>query len=149
MTAGDAAHVPGPRPAEPSEALTFELTGDAPDLAEARQWTGAALADLDEDAVTDAVLVVSELVANAYEHGRHPLHLRLRRGPDLIRVEVTDLSPEVPVVGDSSVRPTRGRGMLLVEQLSRQWGLVRHAVGKTVWAVLARSSLHPATALAD
>ncbi|WP_170232359.1 ATP-binding protein [Saccharothrix saharensis] len=62
----------------------------------------------------------------------------MRRTRALIRVEVTDLSPHLPVVGRSSIRVTRGRGMVLVEQLCRRWGAVRHAVGKTVWAVLAR-----------
>lgn len=146
MTAGDALHLPRPRPAEPFEAHVLELTGDVPDLAEARQWTGEVLADLTEDEITDAKLVVSELVANAYEHGRHPLQLKLRRSNDLIRVEVTDLSPRVPVVGGSSVRVTRGRGMVLVDRLSHQWGAVRHAVGKTVWAVLSHHSRHPQTA---
>lgn len=134
----DAANLPGPRLAEPSEALVLELAGEVPDLAEVRRWTGEVLADLTEDEITDAKLVVTELVTNAYEHGQHPLHVRLRRTRDLIRVEVTDLSPQVPVVGRSSVRVTRGRGMVLVGQLCRQWGAVRHAVGKTVWAVLAR-----------
>lgn len=144
MTAGEAAwNLPTPRPAEPPEAQVFELVGDVPDLAEARQWTGEVLTDLTEDEVADAKLVVSELVTNAYEHGQHPLHLRLRRSHDLIRIEVTDLSPQVPVVGGSSVRVTRGRGMVLVDRLCRQWGAVRHAVGKTVWAVLARQSRHP------
>ncbi|MFE9750753.1 ATP-binding protein [Saccharothrix saharensis] len=144
MTAGDAAYLPSPRPAEPLEALTLELTGDVPDLVEARRWTGDILADLAEDEIIDAKLVVSELVTNAYEHGQHPLHLRLRRSPGLIRVEVTDLSPQIPVVDDSSVRATRGRGMLLVDRVCRQWGAVRHAVGKTVWALL---SPHPNTVL--
>ncbi|MEU4446481.1 ATP-binding protein [Actinosynnema sp. NPDC050801] len=141
MTVGeDAVNLPGPRPAEPSEEPVLELMGDVPNLVEARRWTGEVLADLTEDEIADAKLVVSELVTNAYEHGQHPLHLRLRRLGDLIRIEVTDLSPQVPTVGHSSVRLTRGRGMLLVDKLTRQWGAVRHAVGKTVWAVLARQS---------
>ncbi len=148
MTAGeDALNLPRPRAAEPSEALVMELMGDVPDLVEARRWTEEVLADLTEDEITDAKLVVSELVTNAYEHGQRPLHLRLRRSSHLIRVEVTDLSPRVPEVNRSSVRATRGRGMVLVERLCRQWGAVRNAVGKTVWAVLARQSRHPNAAL--
>ncbi|MFE2755337.1 ATP-binding protein [Actinosynnema sp. NPDC059335] len=129
-----------PRPAEPADPRVFELVGEEPDLAGVRRWTEEVLADLTDDEITDAKLVVSELVTNAYQHGEHPLHLRLRRTRGLIRVEVTDLSPHVPVVGRSSVRVTRGRGMVLVDRLSRRWGVVRHAVGKTVWAVLTRHS---------
>ncbi|WP_447002089.1 ATP-binding protein [Saccharothrix isguenensis] len=120
----------------------LELVGEVPDLAGVRSWTGDVLADLTEDEIADAKLVVSELVTNAYQHGQHPLHLRLRRTRALIRVEVTDLSPRLPVVGRSSVRVTRGRGMVLVDRLCRRWGAVRHAVGKTVWAVLARRPGH-------
>lgn len=128
------------RPTEPTDLPVFELVGDVPDLAGVRQWTAEVLADLTDDEITDAKLVVSELVSNAYQHGEHPLHLRLRRTRNLIRVEVTDLSPRLPVVGRSSVRVTRGRGMVLVDRLTRRWGVVRHAVGKTVWAVLSRQS---------
>ncbi|WP_367131865.1 ATP-binding protein [Saccharothrix sp. HUAS TT1] len=136
-----------PRPTDPFDTRVLELPGDKPDLAEARQWTAEILADLTEDEIADAKLVVCELLTNAYEHGQHPLRLRLRRDGDVVRVEVTDLSPRLPVVGSSSVRTTRGRGMVLVGRLCRQWGAVRHAVGKTVWAVLAHQSRHPNTAL--
>ncbi|MEU4747045.1 ATP-binding protein [Actinosynnema sp. NPDC023658] len=148
MTAGeDTSKLPRPRSSGPSEAPVLELTDDVPPLAEVRHWAGEVLADLAEDEITDTKLVVSELVSNAYEHGQHPLHVRLRRPCGLIRIEVTDLSPQVPVVGRSSVRVTRGRGMLLVDRLCRQWGAVRHAVGKTVWAVLDRRSGHSNTSL--
>lgn len=131
------------RPDESSETAVLDLVGDVPPLSEVRQWTGEVLSDLGDEEVTDAKLVASELVTNAYEHGRHPLHLRLRRARDLIRIEVVDLSPRMPVVGRSSVRVTRGRGMVLVDQLCSQWGALRHAVGKTVWAVLTLSSRQP------
>ena len=131
-----------PPPAERAEARVLELAGDVPPLAEVRRWTGEVLADLTDEEITDAKLVVSELVTNAYEHGQHPLHVRLRRTRDLIRIEVTDLSPRVPVVGRSSVRVTRGRGLVLVDRLCRKWGAVRNAVGKTVWAVMARRRRH-------
>jgi anti-sigma regulatory factor (Ser/Thr protein kinase) len=48
----------------------LELTDDVPDLTEVRRWTGEVLSDLTEDEITDAKLVVSELVGNAYEHGQ-------------------------------------------------------------------------------
>ncbi|TQM79182.1 histidine kinase-like protein [Saccharothrix saharensis] len=150
----DGADAPDParrriRPGEPADAEVLELAGDMPRLAEVRRWTGDVLADLTDEEVADAKLVVSELVTNAYEHGQHPLHVRLRRTRNLIRVEVTDLSPRVPVIGRSSVRVTRGRGLLLVDRLCRRWGAVRNAVGKTVWAVLARPSEHPGAVPAD
>ncbi len=151
MSSDDGPYPPRPRPADhdpSSDPLVLDLTGELPPLAEVRRWTADILPDLTEEELTDLRLVVSELVTNAYQHGRYPIQVRLRRSkrPDLVRIEVTDLSSELPVVRRSSVRVTRGRGMLIVDRLCRQWGTVRNAVGKTVWAVLSREASHPRTA---
>lgn len=96
------------------------------------QWTG----DID-----DAVLVVSELVANAVRHGRvvgHELWLRLAEleGGGLV-VEVSDpvrAFPEITAEPDGD----SGRGLLVVRQLTQELGWFhRTDVGKTVRARLA------------
>lgn len=90
--------------------------------------------------IEDAVLVVSELVANAVVHGRIPGHeLRLR----IVELDDGALSVEVsdPVLAFPEVRPRtlseRGRGLIVVQQLtdSLDWFL-RAGVGKTVRARL-------------
>ncbi|QIB43480.1 MULTISPECIES: ATP-binding protein [Streptomyces] len=101
------------------------------------QWQG----DID-----DALLVVSELVANAARHGKvagHHLWLRLALAEDggLI-VDVSDPVPEFPGFGTgvwAGVAPGEGgRGLLVVRQLSRHVGwFPRHERGKTVRARLA------------
>lgn len=90
--------------------------------------------------IEDAVLVTSELVANAVVHGRIPGHeLRLR----IVELDDGTLSIEVsdPVLAFPEVRPRtlseRGRGLSVVRQLadSLDWFL-RESVGKTVRARL-------------
>lgn len=90
--------------------------------------------------IEDAVLVTSELVANAVVHGRipgHELRVRIVELDDwLLSIEVSD-----PVLAFPDVRPRdlgeRGRGLIVVRQLadSLDWFL-RESVGKTVRARL-------------
>ncbi|MCX4908672.1 ATP-binding protein [Streptomyces sp. NBC_00878] len=93
------------------------------------QWTG----DID-----DAVLVVSELVANAVRHARvigHELWLRLVELEDGgLVVEVSDPLRVFPEP-ESAPEGERGRGLLVVAQLAEEldWFL-REEVGKTVRA---------------
>jgi anti-sigma regulatory factor (Ser/Thr protein kinase) len=122
---------------EPSPALSplaINLNQHMPPLVVVRNWTAEALADLSEAVLGDVLLVVTELVSNAYDHGWRPLQLRLLRRPFLARIEVDDTSPQPPVLTYSSVRQPRGRGLVLVDHLSTAWGVAHHAGGKTVWA---------------
>ncbi|MFJ8159319.1 ATP-binding protein [Streptomyces sp. NPDC096136] len=89
----------------------------------------------------DALLLVSEVVANACRHGGGPGALVLDCTADRLRIEVTDLSPEPPVPPGFPVRsgaggaPGRpgGYGLLIVERLARDWGWRPGVVGKCVW----------------
>ncbi|MFD9858318.1 ATP-binding protein [Streptomyces alboflavus] len=104
---------------------------------DAWRWQG----DLD-----DAVLVVSELVANAARHGRvvgHHLWLRLALAEDdALIVDVSDPRREFPrFEGGGVASGEGGRGLLVVRQLAHEleWFL-RDGQGKTV-----RAKLPPST----
>jgi anti-sigma regulatory factor (Ser/Thr protein kinase) len=91
---------------------------------------------LGPDAVADTELVVSELVANAVEHGEGRIDLRLGlRGTEL-QIEVRDNGPgrpvPVPVPGPS------GYGLRVVDRIATIWGVrpVTGGPGKTVWCRL-------------
>lgn len=121
----------------PPVPLVVDLTGPHPPaLADVRRRTVAHLPALPDDKVDDVLLVVTELVSNAYDHGEHPLELRVGATRQLIRVEVDDESPHVPVLGRSSAGRYRGHGLLMVENLCKDWGVAHRASHKTVWAVL-------------
>ena len=117
-------------------ALTFDLTDEVPPLVLVRGWVREALSDLTDDELDDCLLVVTELVANAYDHGQAPRRVRLHRSPEpcFVRIEVDDASSGEVLLGRSRLGDTRGRGMVLVANLSANWGIERHQRGKTVWA---------------
>lgn len=94
------------------------------------------VADRDGVMVDDAVLVVDELVSNAYRHAAAPRACRLAlldRGRRL-RVEVDDASSDPPRMRT----PDRsgGRGLVLVARLAAAWGVQHYRDHKTVWAEL-------------
>ncbi|MFF2555226.1 ATP-binding protein [Nocardia sp. NPDC058058] len=84
--------------------------------------------------VEDAVLVIEEMVANAREHGRSPRRCRLELQPGRLRVEVDDSGS-----GDPRVRTpdlAGGRGMIVIDRLATDWGVIHYEGFKTVWAEL-------------
>ncbi|WUD50548.1 ATP-binding protein [Streptomyces europaeiscabiei] len=83
-----------------------------------------------------AVLIVAELSANAVFHGRVPgRDFALRLVHALVRVEVSDTHPALPVPLDPSADSDGGRGLILVEALADRWGMTdRNGPGKTIWA---------------
>jgi anti-sigma regulatory factor (Ser/Thr protein kinase)/anti-anti-sigma regulatory factor len=90
--------------------------------------------------VDRAVLLASELVTNAIVHARTELVLRVELRGDLLHLAVRDGSPRLlRLVTDPVPDPEAegGRGLLVVEQLARAWGVNRHPDGgKVVWCTL-------------
>ncbi len=123
-----------------AEIIDLVLSGGLEDVPRSRAFTRQAiagsLAPSARDAVTDdAVLVVTELVTNALLHGGPPVRLRLRQVDDGVRLEVADGGADAPVTARRSSVAMTGRGLALVDALSRSWGVDdREAGGKTVWA---------------
>ena len=104
----------------------------------ARRWLSALLADAGADAQTieRAAIVVSELVTNSVVHARSPVLVCLEPGEPIV-IEVADQSPAPPRVVPDPVVGTSGRGMRLVEALSKRWGVQEvPGDGKIVWAEL-------------
>ena len=117
--------------------LVLDPVADA--VARARRHVRRALRDLDAVEVEDsAELAVSELVTNAVLHARTPLTLAVRATPaGGVRVEVADASPVPLRVRRLGAAATTGRGLLVVEALSSEWGVepLPAGPGKTVWFV--------------
>ena len=85
-----------------------------------------------------AVLLTSELVTNAIKHGAGgPVRLGIQCTRDQLRIEVHDTSPSLPVLMDTAVDATDGRGLVLVAALSAKWGAYRTPAGKVVYFTLA------------
>lgn len=90
----------------------------------------------------DVVLVVSELVTNALNHALPAVCLHLSRLPcGILRVEVADGGPcGVPLERDPDAG---GRGLALVEALSRSHGRFHGPAGTLVWAEFAPAATLP------
>jgi Histidine kinase-like ATPase domain len=111
-----------------------------------REWRLAYLSELVE-------LIVSELVTNALQatealrasqdrwrcDARVPLvGVRLSSDGSCVVVEVWDGNHQLPVRQEAALDAEGGRGLLLVQSLSAQWGSYRLTdSGKVVWAVVA------------
>ena len=80
-----------------------------------------------------ATQLVSELATNAVLHARTAFTVELTRDGTLLRLCVRDGSPAAPTVRTYGNESTTGRGLRLVESLSRAWGVERTADGKGVW----------------
>lgn len=92
-----------------------------------REWS---LTHLDEVVATVAV----ELVANAVRHARTNLELRLDSREGIVIVEVLDYDDHLPVMIPTGPEAGYGRGLHIVQALSRRWGAVPVPGGKVVWA---------------
>ncbi|MCU1366720.1 MAG: serine/threonine protein phosphatase, partial [Ilumatobacteraceae bacterium] len=80
-------------------------------------------------------IVVTELVANAVQHGGAPGRMNFWVDDQQARIEVFDCSLEgVPVVQHPSARTGWKFGLNLISQLATAWGVDVTSDGKTVWA---------------
>ena len=86
------------------------------------------------EATEPALLVVTELLSNAIDHGRGPVGLVVEYSGEWVHVEVHDGVPEAPRLQPHDLQRARGRGIQLVEALSLRWGWTDDPPGKLVWA---------------
>jgi anti-anti-sigma regulatory factor/anti-sigma regulatory factor (Ser/Thr protein kinase) len=91
----------------------------------------------DTTVLQQAVLLANELVTNAVRHARTDLRLRLELRGNWLHIAVQDGSPRLLRLVTASPESEGGRGLWLVEQLARAWGVHPHADGgKVVWCTL-------------
>lgn len=124
-----------PAPARWSLPSRTEAAGCARQFA--RDWLTAWVPDA-ADAIADACLMVSELVANAVEHGAPPVTLAMsadyRDDQAVVAAVVHDGGARLPRVFAADPGQERHRGMAVIGAIADKWG-VREAAdgGKDVW----------------
>jgi len=130
-----------PRPAERHGCRVRLATGPAAP-AEARRRVRDAIRSWQVPVDLDAALLLtSELVTNAIRHeagqGAQPVVLAIASSRGRLRVDVHDTSRSLPAVAEVPADAETGRGLLLVETLSDEWGFYRTPAGKAVYFTLA------------
>ncbi|WP_030176955.1 ATP-binding protein [Spirillospora albida] len=127
------------------------FTGRVDQVRHARRFVAAEIGD--RPAADIAVLLTSELAANAVLHTRSghggTFEVGVRLDVDVVRVEVSDqgcasglrpgatapVAPADSVASTRSVddRSTSGRGLAIVAGCAARWGQDGGAAGRTVW----------------
>jgi anti-sigma regulatory factor (Ser/Thr protein kinase) len=150
-----------------------KLPADLIAAARAREHVSAVISawelPVDVDVLDVAVLLTSELVANAITHGQQvqspnggpalagdraagsePIMLSVRCNRGELRVEVHDRSSDMPVLPPTDAlaqawaESETGRGLMLVDALADKWGFYRTPAGKAVYFILALHAMPPA-----
>lgn len=93
-----------------------------------------------DDLVETAELLVSEIVTNALVHAGTPIDVGFSFIDGGLRVEVTDGSPHAPSPRGYGPSAGTGRGLMLLEEMVDEWGVVADEPGKTVWFQIASRS---------
>jgi anti-sigma regulatory factor (Ser/Thr protein kinase) len=119
--------------------FTAELPRDAASVRAARQLVAIHAPGLGDSQLTDACLMVSELVTNALVHGAGAISIRIAAAPERVTIEVADEGD-----GDGDVAlapvpgPSGGWGLRVVDELAEGWG--SHAGSTRVWFSIRRSA---------
>ncbi|MDQ4085273.1 MAG: ATP-binding protein [Actinomycetota bacterium] len=93
---------------------------------------------INDDTSETAVLLTSEIVTNAFLHGRSRTTLILSATEDRLRVEVGDDNTRLPHLADPDREALNGRGLAIVDMLAADWGADAQRQGKIVWFELVR-----------
>jgi anti-sigma regulatory factor (Ser/Thr protein kinase) len=99
----------------------------------ARRWAAGVARDWGMAEVETLALLTSELATNAVVHAQSDFEVKLTMGVELVRVEVADSDPRLPIVLTMSVDGTAGRGLGVVQALASAWGFDERVPGKSVW----------------
>jgi anti-sigma regulatory factor (Ser/Thr protein kinase) len=89
---------------------------------------------LPNDVVDDAVLVITELLANVVEHARTPFRVVAELRVRVLYLAVADEGAGRAPIGMGCAISGYVSGLRLVNAVALRWGWQQHETGKTVWA---------------
>lgn len=115
-----------------------------PEIPRSRRFVADVLRSNGAPVTDAALLVASELVTNAVQHGTGEVELRIELDGSAVRLEVLDDGhAAVKLTSKAPASAVGGRGLELVHSVSRRWGAGFDPAGRTlVWAEL--SAAQPA-----
>lgn len=120
---------------------------DPTSVSAARRFVADAVEGLTDEAVDTVVLAVSELAANSVRHAQTDFTVAVDQDEREVRVTVTDRGSGRPEVQDPDPFTPSGRGLLIVDRVSDDWGARKAGDRNVVWfalrAVGGASPAHP------
>jgi anti-sigma regulatory factor (Ser/Thr protein kinase) len=118
----------------PAKRAHLEVPAEPASAAVARRFIGTMVALWDcDDPEQLAVLLTSEIVANAVRHAHRDIRVDVVADNAAVRVSTTDDDPRMPRLMIVPRGATSGRGLFLVDALASAWGVDPSPPGKTVW----------------
>jgi anti-sigma regulatory factor (Ser/Thr protein kinase) len=134
-----ASYTAGPVELDSSEAGQSQVFLPLPEAVSAvRRFVARVLRDWPQQwLLTDASTIASELATNAVLHASTPFLLSIERSPDAILIRIEDGATDHAEPRESQEHDLSGRGVAIVQALSRRWGSDPLSTGKVVWAELA------------
>jgi anti-sigma regulatory factor (Ser/Thr protein kinase) len=121
-----------------NQAALSRLPGNPSSAALARRFVRSVLIEWGHEHLIElAELLANELVTNSVLHTESEVALSVSLEGETLRVEVHDNNPQAPMRRDYSLSAATGRGLVLVEKLSSDWGTEPANAGKVVWFELA------------
>ncbi len=119
--------------------LLLPFAASSVGVARRRLVSDLMTAGIYDSAACDVALVISELLSNALRHAAplpgSEIRVAWRVDEESVQVSVSDGGGlTVPELGEPTPCATGGRGLRIVEKLSRRWGTSTGDDGTTVWA---------------
>ncbi|MDF9876010.1 SpoIIE family protein phosphatase [Cellulosimicrobium cellulans] len=125
-----------PGPGRPS-AVARQVEHGSWAIGPGRRWVDDVLesCDVSPSVRRIAMLLTSEVLTNAVQHGAAPVEAELEVGHRVLRVAVRDGSATLPRLRTPRPDETGGRGVQFLERCASRWGVdaLDGAPGKTVW----------------
>ncbi len=118
-------------------ARSFECRPE--EVTAARRFVRETLRGEETELVDAAELMASELTSNCVRHAGTAFDVRVQVRGD-IRVEVSDHGGGEPRPLSPGPDEPSGRGLMIVQAMSRSWGVEPAGEGKKVWFTLPRSN---------
>ena len=104
-------------------------------MSEARRFVVNAIGNAPPRVIEAVAVAVSELATNCVRHAGTDFSVDIEETAGRVRVEVADHGSGTPTMRSPEPSEPSGRGLLLVRELSDEWGVEpsRDSPGKCVW----------------
>ena len=108
--------------------LTRPVEHTSAAIGPARRWVDDVLESCDVSPAVRrvAMLLTSEILTNAVQHGTAPVRAVLEVGHRVVRVGVEDGSTALPRLRSPRPEETGGRGVQFLERCASRWGVDLH-----------------------